>query len=66
MAGDDDPQGIEREIEAAEHERRRLDDAGEPERRRLEDAEEPEQELDAVRRALRRHDDELGPPDRDA
>ena len=49
MAGDD-PRDIpnEREIEAAEHERRRL-----------EDADEPKQELDQVRRELRRHDEKL-------
>ncbi len=57
MAGDDDPQDIpaEREIEAAEHERRRLEDAPEP-------GHEP---LDAVRRALRGHDERLGPGSRD-
>ncbi|UGS37539.1 hypothetical protein [Capillimicrobium parvum] len=49
MAGDD-PRDIpnEREIEAAEHERRRL-----------EDTPEPEPKLDHVRRALRRHDEQL-------
>jgi hypothetical protein len=52
VAGDD-PQDrpAEREIEAAEHERRRLEDAEGTER-------EP---LDAVRRAMRGHDEKLGP-----
>ncbi len=60
MAGDEDPQAPardRRELEAAEEERRRLDDDPESERAQERHGE------DLVRRELRRHDERLRSPE---